>query len=57
MGARESQAMVRARKLVLGGMNAAQAASKTGITRQAIYMSRWYREYQTPAKLQSTSVR
>lgn len=46
MGARESEAMKQAKVLVLEkGMNAAHAAKKVGLTKSAIYMSRWYREY------------
>ncbi len=46
MGAKESEAMKKAKKLVLEkGMNAAQAAKKVGLTKSAIYMTRWWNEY------------
>lgn len=45
MGARESGAMIEARKLVLGGVTAAEAARKTGITKSAIYMAQWYKDF------------
>lgn len=46
MGAKESEAMKRAKKLVLEkGMNAAQAARRVGLTKSAIYMTRWWNEH------------
>lgn len=43
MGAHQSKAMQKARKLVESGMSAYQAANESGITRSAIYMSAWYK--------------
>lgn len=44
MGAKESEAMKKAKKLVLEkGMNAAQAARQVGLTKSAIYMTRWWK--------------
>lgn len=46
MGAKESAEMKRARKLViLGGMTAYAAAKRSGITRNAIYVSKWYKDW------------
>jgi hypothetical protein len=46
MGARESAAMVTARKLVMvDGITPYEAAKQTGLTRSAIYMSSWYKEW------------
>lgn len=46
MGAKESEAMKKARTLVLEkGMTAAQAARQVGLTKSAIYMTRWWNEY------------
>lgn len=50
MAAKESQEMKKARKLIERGSTPAAAAKAVGITRQAIYMSRWYRERQDNAK-------
>lgn len=60
MAARESQMMVNARRYVMRGKNANQAALLSGVSRQAIYMSKWYREYidaQKTAKLSGTTIR
>lgn len=44
MGARLSDAMLKARKLVLGqGLTPYAAAKATGISKQAIYMSSWWK--------------
>lgn len=44
MGARESAAMVEARRLVIEEGHTAYAAAKaTGLSRSAIYMSKWYK--------------
>jgi DNA-binding transcriptional regulator LsrR (DeoR family) len=46
MGAKESEAMKRARELILvQGMNQNQAAKAVGLTRGAISRSAWYRKY------------
>jgi len=51
MGAKESEAMKKAKKLVLEkGMNASQAAKKVGLTKSAIYMKRWWNEYRRKTK-------
>lgn len=50
MGAKQSQEMVRAKRMVLGGMSAYAAAKAVGITRHAIYMSAWYREWRDEKK-------
>lgn len=54
MGARESEAMKVARKLVLAGKSPYHAAKTAGITRNAIYMAPWYKELRdAKKKLQS----
>lgn len=46
MGARESAQMVEARRLVTEcGLTAYEAAKRAGITRSAIYMSAWYKQW------------
>jgi len=45
MGAKQSSEMKRAKVMVLGGMCPARAAKATGLTRQAIYHSKWYKEW------------
>lgn len=46
MAAKESAEMAKARKLVTeGGLTPYAAAIKTGITRSAIYMAPWYKEW------------
>ena len=46
MAARESAAMVKARKLVTEqGMTPYAAAQNVGLTRSAIYMAPWYKEW------------
>lgn len=46
MAAHESAAMVKARKLIMvDGMSAYAAAIKVGLTRSAIYMAPWYKEW------------
>jgi lysine/ornithine N-monooxygenase len=46
MGARESSEMATARYLVIvGGLTPYVAAKQTGLTRSAIYMSSWYKEW------------
>ena len=46
MGAHESAAMAKARKLVLeGGLTPYAAALRTGITKSAIYQANWYKEW------------
>lgn len=51
MAAHESAAMVKARKLVTEqGMTAYAAAAKVGLTRSAIYMAPWYKEWKAKQK-------
>lgn len=51
MPARESAAMAKARKLIIQkGLTAYAAAQKAGITRSAIYMSAWYKEWKGSQK-------
>lgn len=46
MAARESAAMVKARKMVTEqGVTPYAAAQKVGLTRSAIYMAPWYKEW------------
>jgi len=43
MGAKQSQEMTLAKKLItVDGLSAYAAAKKAGISKQAIYMSTWY---------------
>lgn len=51
MAARESAAMVKARKLVTEqGMTPYAAAQKVGLSCSAIYMAPWYKEWKKNAK-------
>ncbi len=51
MAARESEAMKKARKLVMEkGLTPYAAAKQAGLTRSAIYMSAWYKEWKKNAK-------
>ena len=51
MAARESAAMVKARKLVTEqGMTPYPAAQKVGLTRSAIYMAPWYKAWKAAQK-------
>ena len=50
MAARESAAMVKARKLVTEQGLTPYAAAKVGLTRSAIYMAPWYKEWKKNAK-------
>ena len=51
MAAKESEAMKKARKLVTEkGVNAYAAAKQVGLTRSAIYMAPWYKEWKKNAK-------
>ncbi len=46
MGARESDVMAKARKLItVDGLSAYAAAIQVGMTRAAIYMSPWYKAW------------
>ena len=46
MAAKESEAMKKARKLVTEkGLTPYAAAQQTGLTRSAIYMAPWYKEW------------
>ena len=51
MAAKESEAMKKARKLVTEkGLTPYAAAQKVGLTRSAIYMVPWYKEWKKNAK-------
>jgi len=51
MAARESAAMVEARKLVTEqGMTPYAAAQKVGLTSSAIYMAPWYKAWKVTKK-------
>ena len=51
MAARESAAMVKARKLVTEqGMAPSAAAQKVGLTPSAIYMAPWYKAWKAAQK-------
>ena len=51
MAARESAAMVKARKLVTEqGMTPYAAAQQVGLTRSAIYMAPWYKAWKAAKK-------
>lgn len=51
MGACESAAMIKARKLVTEqGMTPYAAAQKVGLTRSAIYMAPWYKAWKVAQK-------
>jgi hypothetical protein len=51
MAAHESEAMKKARKLVIEkGMTAYAAALKVGLTRSAIYMAPWYKDFKRAQK-------
>lgn len=43
MGAKVSAEMLKARDLILKGVNPAEAARQCGLTRSAIYHSKWYK--------------
>jgi len=50
MGAKQSWEMKKAKELVLSGMLPYRAAKLAGITRQAIYHSKWYKEMKKCSK-------
>ena len=51
MAARESAAMVKARKLItVDGLSAYAAAQQVGMTRSAIYMAPWYKAWKAAKK-------
>ena len=51
MGAKVSFAMIKAKKLVTQeGYTPYAAAKECGLTRHAIYMSPWYKEYKEKQK-------
>ena len=51
MAAKESEVMKKARKLVTEkGLTPYAAAQKVGLTRSAIYMSPWYKEWKKGQK-------
>jgi len=51
MGARESEVMGIARRMVMvDGLTPYEAAKRTGLTRSAIYMSGWYKEWKDACK-------
>ena len=45
MGAKVSAEMIKARELILKGINPAEAARRCGLTRYAIYNSTWYKQW------------
>ena len=45
MGAKVSAEMLKARELILKGINPAEAARRCGLTRSAIYHSTWYKKW------------
>lgn len=45
MGAKTSPEMLKAREHILRGASAYEAAKLSGVTRSAIYMSKWYKEF------------
>lgn len=45
MSAKESAEMKEARRLILGGMTVWKAAAQAGITRHAVYQSKWYKKW------------
>ena len=44
MAGKQTEAMKKAKSLIVGGMNAHKAAKEAGITPQAIYMAPWYKQ-------------
>lgn len=51
MAAKESESMKKARKLVTEkGLTPYAAAQKVGLTRSAIYMAPWYKEWKAAQK-------
>ena len=51
MAAKESEAMKKARKLVTEkGLTPYASAQKVGLTRSAIYMAPWYKDWKKNAK-------
>lgn len=44
MGAKTSPEMLKARKLIMLGVWPAEAARKCGLTANAIYISKWYKD-------------
>lgn len=51
MGAKESQAMKEARRLIMeNGLNQYQAAKQAGVTAGAISKASWYREHKERMK-------
>jgi len=45
MGAKTSPEMIKARKLIMLGVWPAEAARKSGVTANAIYISKWYKDH------------
>ena len=50
MGAKQSDAMSRAKVMVIGGATPYAAAKAVGITRNAIYMAPWYKDWRDAKK-------
>lgn len=44
MGAKVSKEMLKARRLIEQGFTAYEAAKQSGVTKQAIYVSKWWKE-------------
>lgn len=58
MAAKESEAMKKARKLVTqGGLTPYAAAQQTGLTRSAIYMAPWYKEWKLAQQSRNCKVK
>jgi len=58
MGAKESSAMQKARKLIVEhGLTAYEAAARSGITRSAIYMAPWYKEFKKCVSRNATATK
>lgn len=56
MAAKESAAMAKARKLVVDkGLTPYAAAKECGLTRSAIYMAPWYKEWKAAQNAKTSS--
>ena len=55
MGAKVSAEMLKARELILKGVNPAEAARRCGLTRSAVYHSQWYKDRQNDKSNDSNS--
>lgn len=57
MGAKVSAEMRAAKALILAGKSAYEAAKTVGISSQAIYMSKWYKEWKHAQQTRNCKVR